>query len=54
MNPIKKFGLALMLIYFGNNFSESWKGAEIIIFMIGSTLFTFGSKLEEFFLRSIK
>lgn len=47
MNATEKFGLLLIIIYFGENFPDSWKGAEIILFLVGSWLFMLGKQAEE-------
>lgn len=47
MSASEKFGLVLMLIYFGNNFPPSWKGAEVVFFLLGCTMFMQGKYIDE-------
>ena len=47
MNVFEKFGLLLILIYFGHTYPESWKGVEIVLFMFGSMLFFLGANILE-------
>lgn len=54
MNAVEKFGLILVLIYFGHDFPESWKGAEVIIFLIGNFLFMLGNKILDSFQKENK
>lgn len=43
----EKIGLVLVMAFYTSEFPASWRGLEVIIFLVGLTFFCFGRQIEE-------